>query len=919
MGKLTGPDDPKHVSPSDIMAAGAKSRRAEAASTQRTAHRVVREKAWLKRVHEVVDTTDITQSDTDAYDAMCRALSALGLSAFVVSLLPDASPAAPEEKPQQCVVLAASLPRPRLLRGLERLLGYRLAGHRVPVADLPLHLGTFDRTDAVLSPLGIDGLAMLLPGSDRQLAARLARRVGNRFCVTVPLPHHDRSAAALLLVGDNLQSENVPLLQSLARHASIGLEYTRLIAAERRRRAEAEMLSDLAIAVNSTLSLDEVLELAVHGLQKLHQATACSVSFLDEDEETFYLRATTDPALDVTAERITFPAARSIAGRALRERRVLITDDLSRATQHYAQIAQRTPAGNAARSMLTAPLCAGDEPLGVIQVLGELPGAFGEEDAQLLTTTAGLISSAVERARTYDRVVELADELTVSVEARTAEVDRERERLLAVLENAGGGIAIAGPDGTVEYANPAWERLTGYDVAYAVQQRMRILTPETFPDLFGDLHSLAFRPRVYRRELTDHRPDGSSYVVDVTVSPVFVSAGDTRELVSLVAMYRDVTEIKELDRIKGVFLDAAAHQLRTPLTSILGFSELLLSRTDLPQAKQGQFLKHINERAQQLAVLVQDLLDISQFESGAGFELHLEAFDLCELLEAELASWQTRNAHHKYVLSDASARPLVYADKERIVRQVLGNVLSNATKYSPAGGTITATVTAAGRYVEVTIADEGVGMTREQMASLFTKFWRADGSATASEGTGLGLVMVRYVVEQHGGRVWVESIPKRGTAIHFTLLQAEHPPTVLLVDDEDTVLEFEEHILRVAGIRTMLAHSGQEALKMAAASGPDLVVLDLMMPGMSGLDVMVALKKDPATAPVPVLVASALSSWQVIEEAHKAGAVDFLTKPFSPEELVSRVRRALSAEALPASDRKPGHGVVIRHGAGVTE
>jgi PAS domain S-box-containing protein len=914
VGKLTDPGDPKHVSPNGTIAAGAAPGRAQAGSGC-----MAYERAWLEEVHQAVATTGVVQSDTEAYQVMCRSLSALGLSAFVVSLLPDAPSTASEGREAQCVVVAASLPRPRLLRGLERRLGYRLAGHRMPVADLPLHLGTFHLTDAVLTEMGTDGLALLLPGSDRGFANRLACRVGNRSCVTVPLPVYDHSAAALLLVGDNLQSDHVPFLQSLARHASIGLEYSSLIATERRRRAEAEMLSELAIAVNSTLGLDEVLEMAVHRLQKLHQATACSVSFLDEDGKTFFLKATTDPALDVTTERVTFPASRSIAGRALRERRVQISNDLSQARQHYAPLAQRTPAGSVARSMLTAPLYAGEAPLGVIQVLSESPGAFGEGDAQLLTTTAGLISSAVARARTYDQVVELADELSVSVEARTAEVDRERERLLAVLENAGGGIAIAGPDGTLEYANPAWERLTGYDVAYAVQQKMRIVTPETFPDLFGSLHSLAFRPRVYSRELADSRPDGSSYVVDVTVSPVFVGSGDARELVSLVAMYRDVTEMKELDRIKGVFLDAAAHQLRTPLTSILGFSELLLSRTDLPQAKRGQFLRHINERARQLSVLVQDLLDISQFESGAGFELHLEPFDLCAVLQDELASWQTRNARHRYVLSDASARPLVYADKERIVRQVVGNLLSNATKYSPAGGTITATVAAGGRYVEVTVADEGLGMTREQMASLFTKFWRADGSATASEGAGLGLVMVRYVVEQHGGRVWVESTPKRGTAIHFTLLQAEHPTTVLLVDDEDTVLEFEEHILRVAGIKTVLATSGQEALKMAAVSGPDLVVLDLMMPGMSGLDVMAALKTDPATAPIPVLVASALSSWQVIEEAHRAGAVDFLTKPFSPEELVSRVRRVLSAEALPVSDRKPRYGVVVRHGAGMPE
>ena len=364
-------------------------------------------------------------------------------------------------------------------------------------------------------------------------------------------------------------------------------------------------------------------------------------------------------------------------------------------------------------------------------------------------------------------------------------------------------------------------------------------------------------------------------------------------------MYRDVTEMKDLDRIKSQFLSTAAHQLRTPLTSILGFSELLLSRPDLSHEQQRRFLLHINQQSQRLTALVQELFDISQFETGDGVELKAEAFDLRPLLEEELASWRADNPRHSYVLSGASPWPTVRADKERVARQVVRNLLSNATKYSPGGGPITVTVTAAGKYVEVTVADEGIGMTPEQMENLFTMFWRADDSATAVEGTGLGLVVVRYVVEQHGGRVRVESSPGKGTAVHFTLLRAEHPTTVLLVDDEATVLEFEQDVLQMAGLDTLVASDGEQALKITATHHPDLILLDLMMPGMSGSEVMTSLKRNPATAPIPVLVVSALSSWQVIEEAHRSGAVDFLTKPFDPEELLIRVRRALR----PAGDK----------------
>lgn len=867
-----------------------------------------------------------------------------------------------------------------------------------------------------------------------------------------------------------------------------------LIAAERRQRAEAELLSELAIAVNSALELDGLLALVVRGLQQLHQATACSVSFLDPDGKTLVLAATTDPDLDPVTQRVTFPARRSIAGRVLRERTVQIVDDVCQAPEYYGRLSWCAPADSAPHSMLTAPLYAGDEPIGVIQVLGATVGVFRESDVRLLTTTAGLVAAAVSRARAYERALELAEaerrqrelterlrqvalwigssleldvvldrileqlaqvvvydstailmlqegrlilaagrgfvdlaqrkravraaglhrsplyeemvstrrpivladaradgrftplagseeirswigvpllasgrvvgmltvdrhlpdayddrdaevvlafaeqaaiaienaqlhrmlqehagELSARVDERTAEVNRERERLQAVLEHAGGGIAMADPGGVLEYANPAWEALTGYAAEYAVRQRLRIVSPESFPDLFTDRHSLAFRPRIYRRELTDHRPDGTPYTVEVTVSPVFAGGERTSAtngasaVVSLVAVYRDVTELRAFDRVKSQFLSSAAHQLRTPLTSILGFSELLLSRANLPPDQQRRFAEHINQRAQQLTTLVEDLLDISKFESGAGFALNLEHFDLLPVLQEELQWWRANHPDHTFSLETPAQGVRVRADRDRVARQVLRNVLSNATKYSPPGSVITVNVQPVGRYVEVTVADCGVGMNQQQLRNLFTKFWRADDSTTAVEGTGLGLVIVRHVVEQHGGRVWIDSAPGQGTVVHFTLLQADHRVSVLVVDDEDTVLEFEQHLLEMGGIEALLARNGHEALELAATYRPDLILLDLMMPGMSGLEVMTALMENPVTASIPVVVVSALSSWQVIEEAHRLRAVDFLTKPFNPDELVARVQRALKYGGAPISDHRPGYGVVV-HG-----
>jgi len=514
------------------------------------------------------------------------------------------------------------------------------------------------------------------------------------------------------------------------------------------------------------------------------------------------------------------------------------------------------------------------------------------------------LAEANENARMHHVLQEYAADLEMRVEARTAEVDQERERLLTVLESAGEGIAITDADGALEYANPAWERLTGQEVGQAIERQLRIVDEESFPDLFASRRSTSRYQHVWRRELAGRRPDGTGYTVDLTVTPIFTEAGDARQLTGLVAVYRDVTEYKELDRIKSEFMSTAAHELRGPLTSIMGFSELLLSRQGLSEDERGRFLHYINKHARHLKELIDDLLDISRIESGASFTLDLENIDIHLLLEQEVRIWQEANPGHTYELQAAGAGAVVRADVKRI-QQVVRNLLSNATKYSPAGTRVTVGLTPVGKYMEMSVSDQGIGMTPAELSRLFEKFWRANASSTADGGTGLGLVIVKYIVEHHGGQVWVESQPGKGTLVHFTLLRAEHPTTVLIVEDEDSVREIEERILISGGLATLTASDGQQAIDAALAQRPDLVLLDLMMPGMSGLEVLGMLKSHPATAMIPVVVVSARSGWQIIEETHMLGAADFLAKPFEYEELLGRVRRALVAAAHPAQGRRP--------------
>ncbi len=753
-------------------------------------------------------------------------------------------------------------------------------------------------------PVIIDDVSPRYPafGEEPHSAAHIHGWLG------VPLLIGDRVIGMLALEKhkpDFYNEAHARKAKAYAAQAAIAIENARLYEAERERLAEMERrtrelaaLHAVAAAVSSSPDTDVVLGEALTQALEITEMEAGGVYLLNEAENALELRVQHNLSKKLPTEVDRLKGDDGLPRWILQTGESAATEDLV----NDPQLIPRAFVEQAGyRSLVMAPLRSQGRIQGVLFAVNRQPRQFPSRDLSLLTAIADEMGVAVHNARLHQALQDHATDLEARVEARAAELNREHVRLLAVLENAGEAIAIADAEGIIEYANPAWEHLTGHDVSQAIQHKTCILDKESFPDLLVTVRNPAQPQRIWRREIIGQRPDGTPYVVDLNVTPVF---DDTKTLVNLIAIYRDVTQYKELDRIKSEFLSTAAHELRSPLTSILGFSELLLLREDLSDEEQIRFIKYINEHAIHLKQLVSDLLDISRIESGARFAVSLAPLNLYPVLEQELQSWQEAYPEHTFQLQANRNLPQVHADKDRIC-QVMRNLLSNATKYSSGGSTVTVSATSVGGFVEVTVADRGIGMTNEELAHIFEKFWRADASSTASEGTGLGLVIVRHIVEQHGGQIWVESDKGQGTVVHFTLPVAERQTTVLIAEDEDSVREIEHRILTHNGIGTLLASNGQEAIELAQAHRPDLILLDLMMPGMRGEEVLRALKSNPATQHIPVLVVSALSSLQIIDESYMLGAIDFLTKPFEYQELLSRVRRALKSSA---SNRPTGAG-----------
>ncbi len=242
-----------------------------------------------------------------------------------------------------------------------------------------------------------------------------------------------------------------------------------------------------------------------------------------------------------------------------------------------------------------------------------------------------------------------------------------------------------------------------------------------------------------------------------------------------VTTLRDITREREFERMKNAFISRAAHELRTPLTSILGFADVLLHREEygLTGPDQGkELLGAILKSGNRLSEIIQDLLDLSQIQAGRSIVLDRSLCDLGELLAEKVERYRLLAAHHHLELTLPKQMPCLTLDRRRI-DQVLDNLLSNAVKYSLKGSVVRVSAEASAAECRITVEDAGIGMFPTQIERIFDSFYRIDTSDTAVEGLGLGMGIVKTIVEAHGGTIQVESEPGKGTKVHFTLPRAE--------------------------------------------------------------------------------------------------------------------------------------------------
>jgi signal transduction histidine kinase len=530
----------------------------------------------------------------------------------------------------------------------------------------------------------------------------------------------------------------------------------------------------------------EILQRVLDYAQSVIPAQSAQVLLFDETDGRLQYAALTGPAREKLLE-LAPPSENSVAARVARSGEPIVVNEAARDGRSAGRNGRSAgrdgrsagrdgrsagrdgrawslaeeAGGLAPRSLLCVPLRAGERTLGVLQLVNHAGGApFTGADVELLQAVAGQAAAALDNSRMYGRLHERVAQSTEELARTNRRLETEKGLLSTVLQSMSDGVAVTDGQGLVQIVNPAASTLLPELSANALGRPLAELLPELATDGAGWNEPSSLQLRRGQGDATR--------VIAVRTAPLRVIEGGASGLIAVLA---DVTREEEIQQAKSDFVSFVAHEMRSPLTSIAGFTALLLREQEgAPESAQTPYLGIIRDESDRLTRLINSLLDVARIEAGGGLDLRLEPLDFAPLAREAAALQRGYSERHEIVCEVPDALPLVRADADK-AKQILINLLSNAQKHTPRG-TVTITARVADEFLEVAVRDHGPGIPPEVRARLFERF---AGSArnTRMPSTGLGLFLTRHLVQAHGGRIWVESETGQGAAFLFTLPLAE--------------------------------------------------------------------------------------------------------------------------------------------------
>ena len=528
--------------------------------------------------------------------------------------------------------------------------------------------------------------------------------------------------------------------------------------------------------------------------------------------------------------------------------------------------------------------------------------AFTDEDEEILVLFASQAATAIANARTYraeqraraglEALIETSPVGVSVFDAQTGDlvsINREARRIVK---------SLCGPGQSAE-------QLLGVITCRRADGR------EVALDRLPMAQALSSAETVRAEEVVLSVPDGRSVTTLINATPIH---GPDGALASVVVTLQDLAPLRELERMRAEFLGMVSHELRAPLTSIKGSAATVLRASRIfGPAEVAQFFRIIDEQADRMDNLIGDLLDAGRIETGT-LSVAPEPSEVAALVDQARGTFVSGGGRHTVRIDLPPGLPRVMADRQRLV-QVLNNLLANAARHSPESAPIRIAAEHEGLHVAVSVSDEGRGIAPDHLGQLFRKYTAA-GDREGGLGSGLGLAICKGLVEAHGGRIRAESGGVGlGARFTFTIpVAAEsgagpapdrpgapgHAPDavpILVVDDDPETLRHLRDTLAEAGYAPLVTGDPGELARLIRAEKPQLVLLDLMLPGTDGIELMQTV---PELSDLPVIFISGYGRDETIARALEAGADDYVVKPFSPTELTARIRAALRRRSNPA-------------------
>lgn len=529
-----------------------------------------------------------------------------------------------------------------------------------------------------------------------------------------------------------------------------------------RRTQEMVFLLDASRSVNASLDLVTVLQMVVQSLVEGIGA-GYGIIALMEDREAGLMRAVAgyDPLAqgvwqtsDVRFSLSQYP----LLAHAVRRRRQVIVQGVEVNAQ---LIAIHALIGSAEIGpLMVIPLVHRQEVLGLVLLSNaNSQKLFTPEEGRFGEALAQQVAAAVANARLYRQVDEQRQRLAELLRAQKKET-RERQ---AILESIADGVVVGDTQGRIFMANAAAERILGRS-----QQELIGLPIGEFCPYLGETSQSPPTPQNGGDAHAVFEQEGR--VIEGSLAPVLSDGGSP---VGFVAVFRDVTREVQAEQAKGAFVSTVSHELRTPLTSIKGYTDLLCSgMAGEISSQQKVFLSTIRANVERMVDLVNDLISVS--ELGGAIELHRELVDVSQIVSEAVEAWSARAAERNITITKrlSPSLPLVQADSVRL-REIMDHLLSNACKFTYPGGRVSVQVEldrGGGACLLVSVADTGVGIATEDQERIFERFYRADNPLQVEAGgAGVGLAIVKSLVEAHGGRIWVESEVGKGSIFRFLL------------------------------------------------------------------------------------------------------------------------------------------------------